>query len=143
MRGRPPKSIDDLKVFGGYRDDRHGERAESEPEVSGLPERPKGLTKDERWLWDLVVAEFGESGPVRKIDGPALLQACRLWGLLLRAEKEAAKDPLDKNTRVAVTGYYAAWDRAAAKLGLTPRDRRSVTVDNGKKKSGVRRRKRA
>ena len=142
MRGRPPKSIEDLKVFGGYREDRHGSRAQAEPKVDGLPQRPEGLNENEAWLWDLVVSEYGESGPVRALDTAALLQCCKLWDLLTLAQEAASLDPLDKNIRVAVTGYYAAWDRAAAKLGLTPRDRRSVRVEN-QKPSGVRRRERA
>lgn len=143
MRGRPRKSIEDLKLYGGYRPHRHDERDESEPEVDGLPEKPDDLSEQESWLWDLVVTQYGDTGPVRKIDTAALIQVCKLWGLLQKAQKAAESDPLDKNTRVAVTGYYAAWDRAAAKLGLTPRDRRSIEVGGGKKKSGVRSRKRA
>lgn len=141
---RPPKSIAELKLHGNYREDRHGARADIEEVVSGVPDKPPGLNEHESWMWDLVIEEYGDEGPVRRIDTAALLQACRLWGLLQQSQAEAASDPTDKNLRCAVTSYYAAWDRAAAKLGITPRDRRSVAGSMEKKqKQGVKVRNRA
>lgn len=133
---RPPKSTAELKLHGGFRKDRHSDR-ENEPQVGGLPEKPKGLCADAAWFWDLVMSEYRESGPVRRLDTGALWAACDLWSKYRAASRLAENDPIEKNIRIAVTAYYAAWERAAAKLGLNPVDRRRVRVETDGKKTGV------
>jgi P27 family predicted phage terminase small subunit len=41
----------------------------------------------------------------------------------------AKSDPTDKNARIAVTSYFAAWSKAANDLGLTPASRAKLRVD--------------
>jgi len=144
MRGRPRKSVADLKLHGNFREDRHGDREEFESEFGGLPEKPEGMDSDEEQHWDYIVSAYGEAGPITAIDGPALLACCQNWALWQRALKAYKNDIGDKDLRIAVTSHYKDWDRAAAKLGLNPRDRRSIAPNAGKKpKTGVKRRERA
>ena len=111
--------------------------------MGGLPEKPAELTGDAGDLWDLILGEYAEAGPVKRLDGAALRACCELWALYRKAVKSAEADPIDKDTRIAVTSYYAAWERAAAKLGINPVDRRRVRTEGGEKKSGLRTRVRA
>lgn len=141
MRGRPPKSVHDLKVHGQFRSDRHGDRL-NEPTVVGRPEMPDWLAEDAVWLWELVVNEYADSGPIARLDTAALAAACDLWSLYRKASEKAERQPLEKDYRIAVTSYYAAWERAAAKLGLNPVDRRRLRVESENKSSGIRARTR-
>lgn len=142
-RGRPRKSVADLKLHGEFREDRHAHREEFEAEFTGVPESPDDLNPDEKWLWDLVISEYGDDGPLRHLDSAALYEACVLWGLLRQAQRAAKQDPADAKIGGLVIKYFNAYDKAAAKLGLNPRDRRSIAPEGGRKPSGVKRRERA
>lgn len=74
-------------------------------------------------MWDDVVSELVALGIAKRIDGPALLAMCELWGWYRAAAAVADEDPLDGNARRAVTGYYEKWQAAASKFGLNPADR--------------------
>lgn len=143
MRGRPRKSLAELKLHGGFRDDRHADR-ESEPPTEGEPQKPDGITGDAEWLWNLTIKSYAASGALKELDTAALEACCDLWGKYKAASRSAEADPVDKESRIAVTAYYTAWDRAASKIGLNPIDRRRMQVDGGEKKQGgLRTRKRA
>lgn len=143
MKGRHPKPTAELKLHGTYRPSRHGGRA-SDLALEGLPEKPEGLKPDAEWLWDMVMAEYANAGPLKRIDTAAVFAACDLWSKYRAASKLADTNPVDKETRIAVTAYYAAWEKAAAKIGINPVDRRRVRVDGeGKKAAGLRSRVRA
>ncbi len=142
MKGRHPKSVAELKLHGTFRPGKHGDRL-AEPAVEGLPEKPVGLKPDAEWLWDLVLAEYANAGPLKRIDTAAVMAACDLWSKYRAASKLADANPVDKETRIAVTAYYAAWERAASKIGINPVDRRRVRTEGEPKKAGLRSRVRA
>ena len=142
MKGQPPKSIAELKVHGTFRPSRHGHR-ELEPETDGEPQKPEGMNADAEWLWELTIRSYAASGALKELDTAALESCCDLWGKYKAASRAADADPVDKDSRIAVTAYYAAWEKAASKIGLNPIDRRRMQVDGDKKKAGLRTRKRA
>ena len=116
---------------------------ELEPVVDGLPEKPISIQGEAEWLWDLVLEEYASAGPLKRIDTAAVLACCDLWSKYRAVSQLADSDPADKDMRIAVTAYYAAWERAAAKIGINPVDRRRVRTEREEKKSGLRTRVRA
>jgi phage terminase small subunit len=123
--GRPRKSVEFKKAAGTYRQDRDGD----ELPVDGEPIRPRGLTKDERWLWDSVVLAYRGTGVLATIDTAALLSACELWSLYRSALAIVKLDPTDKEARIAVISYWTSFERAASRLGLNPSDRARMNVE--------------
>jgi Phage terminase, small subunit len=127
VRGRKPKTADQLKVFGG-RKDRIAQRKQA-PQPSGAPERPANLEGDAAWHWDFAVRQLAELGVVTRLDTMELTIASETWGLYRAAADAAKLDPLDKDTRIAVVQYKTAWEASAAKLGLNPTDRQRLKIE--------------
>ena len=115
-RGRPRKSLAMHKHEGTYRPERHDNL--QEPAVSGKPIRPRGLNYQERWIWDLVAANW-----MGEIDTAQLRELCQFWSLMHESLKLAKKDPTDSDCRQAAVQYAQQFDRLASKFGLNPRDR--------------------
>jgi len=126
-RGRPPKPTQTKKLEGNP-----GKRplSEAEPKAAGRPMRPESLTGDAAWLWDQVVEELGSSGVAKQIDTAMLWSLCEMWGFYRRAAKAAEEHPFDKDVRIAVTGYWSAFERAASKFGLDPATRSRLRTGN-------------
>jgi phage terminase small subunit len=127
LRGPSPQTADSLKLSGAYRPDRHADRANI-PAAAGVPTRPRDLKPAARAFWDAVVGDLVANGTAKRLDTSMLRAAAEFWGLYRAALKLAEKSPTEKNVRCAVTGYFAAWDRAATKLGLSPADRTRIRL---------------
>jgi phage terminase small subunit len=87
------------------------------------------MSVDEAWLWDGPVEERIEAGVVGASDGPMAWSMCELWGLYRGAVVEAKKDPINKEARIAVTGYWHAFEVAASRFGMNPSDRSKLRMD--------------
>lgn len=131
--GRKPTPTETLRLHGGYRADRHGDRADAAP-PDGMPVKPDSFGEVESALWDQVVPDRVRRKLVGEADTAELVSLCELWGLYRASYALAKVAPTDKEIRCAVTGYWAAFDRVAAKFGLTPSDMASLKVprDSGK-----------
>jgi len=141
---RPPKSIESLKLHGGYRKDRHGEREATQVVVpSSLPAKPEGLTEDAEKHWDRIIEHIGSTGAVGDIDGEAMETAARYWSLWRKAITLCEADPTDKPARMNAVAFGQQWLKAAEKLGLTPVDRMRLRMAPKEEKKGVVSRKRA
>lgn len=139
MRGRPPKTTNELKLHGTFRRHRHGAR--SEPEATGSLVKPAGLSPVASAHWDEVAPRLTWA---RASDSPAVRTLCEMWELYRAAFDAAKKAPADKELRCAVLGYKQAWESLASKLGLTPVDRTRIRADEPAKAStGPRTRSRA
>lgn len=144
MRGRPPKSLEVLKMTGQFRADRHGEREASEVRLpSALPTKPEGLSEAASEHWDRIIEHIGKTGAVAEIDGEAIEMACRYWANWQKLMAICESDPLDRFARANLMAYGDAWARLAAKLGLTPVDRMRLRVSKSEEKKGVASRQRA
>lgn len=134
MKGRPPKTTDRLKLHGGYRADRHGER--NEPVATGEPIKPEfgDEWKEASAHWDDVVPGLIANGTAKAQDAPSLRVMCELWQFLRRSMSAAVAEPTDKELRCAVTSYKQAWETLAAKCGLTPSDRARLNIGKEKEK---------
>lgn len=134
--GRKSTPTADLKIHGTYRRDRHEDRADVTP-PSGQPVRPETLDTIEGGLWDQVVPELVRKQMVGESDTAELVCMCELWGLYRNVVAKAKAAPTDKEIRCAVTAYFTAFDRLAAKFGLTSADRAGLKLPSGEKKNSV------
>jgi P27 family predicted phage terminase small subunit len=142
---RPRKPTQKLKLHGGYRKDRHKDRAD-EPEFDGTPEKPAGLKGEASALWDRIVEPLAKQHVARSIDATVLQGMCEWWALYRKAQAELDKlkltpaktvldsDRLNEARKLQMIAsrawqYFAA---AAAKFGLTPVDRARLNVGEGK-----------
>lgn len=120
--GRPPKPTQLHVVDGTYNVTRHADRS-FVPSSGGEPERPDGLDDYGRECWDKFVTPVVSARVAEAFDTIGVAEACRLYSFYRRSCDAAALDPVDKNARCAVVGYWSAFERVAAKYGLTPADR--------------------
>lgn len=134
--GRPRKPTELHVAEGTYRADRHGaKRAEAQEEQAAAAiRRPSGMTRDEAWLWDLVVTELVRRRVVKEIDAPLLQSMCELWGLYRKAYRAAKKWPLDRDARIAINTYWRAFEVAASRFGLNASDRARLQFHDGEQK---------
>jgi P27 family predicted phage terminase small subunit len=137
-RGRPRKSVEELKRRGTYRKDRHADRVEEIPK--SRPEKPEGLGKYASWIWDQVVAELADK--LTRLDTAQLWSLCEMWELYRQAAEDAKKTPTNRDLRISVTTYRAAFEAAASKFGLNPCDRQRLPGGQAKQSAGVRSRSR-
>ena len=92
--GRPRKSVTTLKLAGGYRADRHGNRPRTSPAPSGASTQtlgaPEGLSESSRLLWRKILDEYAmdDSTP-----GLELLESA----LRSRDVAERARDTLERD----------------------------------------------
>jgi P27 family predicted phage terminase small subunit len=124
--GRPNKPISHLKLYGTYREDRHG-HVDDQVDATGEPVRPEWLGHEAKQLWDRVVPLLIASGIAAEIDESELAAMCDWWGRYRDATR--ALDTIAIQER----GYYsmqilagAAWKNfssIASRFGLTPSDR--------------------
>lgn len=135
-KGRPRKTLEQLKTLGVFRPDRHAGRV-LEPTAAGQPVKPRGLARDVSAVWDRIVPQLVAMRTVKEIDTDAVVAACETWVLYRRALRQAMRDPCDPSIRTAVVAYLAAWDRAAAKLGMSPIDRAKLSVPPEVKADGI------
>ena len=135
MKGRPRKPTDVLKLHGGFRPDRHGDR--KEPAASGKPVKPtfqvfETLDEVASTYWDSVVSKIAWA---KEQDSAALQAMCEAWSLYQKTLPLAQAMPIDKETRCALLGYKAAWESLASKFGLTPADRTHIKIEEKKPKT--------
>ncbi|MDZ4686783.1 MAG: P27 family phage terminase small subunit [Planctomycetaceae bacterium] len=136
MKGRPRKSLAELRLMGGFRPARHADRID-EPQFDGEPVKPRGMDREAGRLWDAIVPELVARRVVRAIDTTVLVSVCELWSLYRKAIKAAASDPTSKDVRTAVIGYWRAFDAAAAHVGLSPTARTRLSVPPADDTEGI------
>ncbi len=127
-RGPPRKPTELLKLHGTYRDDRHAKRGDQTPPANPLT-KPKGMSAAASKLWDQVVREHEARNLLGEIDQAALQSCCELWGFYRAAVARANKEPTNKEARIAVTSYWAAFNRAAVQFGLSPTARANLEIE--------------
>ncbi len=127
-RGPPRKPTELLKLHGTYREDRHATRGDQQAPAAPLT-KPKGLSATASQLWDQIVREYQARNLLGEIDQAVLQSCCEMWSFYRAAAKRAAKEPTNKDARLAVTQYFAAFNRAALQFGLTPAARANMQIE--------------
>jgi phage terminase small subunit len=115
-----------LRLLNGTaRPHRHANRLDTLA-AKGKPVRRDDFTADEAQIWDWVIAKYAGTQVLEEIDTPALIQCCELYGMYRQVAALAKADPIDKEMRCAVIGYFAAFSKVAANFGMTPHDRANI-----------------
>lgn len=140
--GRKPTPTADLKLHGGYRNDRHAGRADAAP-PDGFPVKPDEFGEVESALWDRVVPILVRRRIVGELDTPQLVSMCRWWRHYQTCDELLDIDPTDKNVGVRAVAYWTAFDRIASKYGLTAADMAGLKVPKESNKAAVPTRTRA
>lgn len=130
--GRPPKSTSKLKLAGTYRDDRHGERGDSEPPL-GVPVRPDGLTDEESECWYRHIGQVIANG-AGEADTDRLVGLCKWHARYRRYEAELGEKPGDYKLLVMCVTAWKQYEQSASKLGIGPVDRAKLRVPKQEKK---------
>lgn len=141
-RGRKPTPTAVLKVHGGYRADRHGERMDNVP-VSGSPHKPEDLEVPGATLWDRIVATHAKRQTLGEVDTESLATLCFTYDLMVKTRELLKIDPTDKDCRCSYLGYLSAVDKIGAKFGWTASDRANLKMGGEIKPKGVSSRQRA
>lgn len=122
------------KIYEGNPGKRKIVADDFEPE--GVPVKPQGMSPSASWLWDFLVPELVEKGIAKRCDTPALIGLCVWWGRYQAAESALAADGVDQfDERLvnAASKAWAAFERMAARFGLTPSARAGLKLDANKK----------
>lgn len=125
MAGRR-KPTAELKLHGGkVYASRHGDRSR-EPQPSGRPMRPEGMSADATAHWELVVPSLVETGVATAQDTPALAAMCEFRAEYERAKRRQAKD---RSRLLMMVAAHKEWINLASRFGLTPSDRARIVSD--------------
>lgn len=138
---RPPKPTATLKLTGGYRADRHGDRTDDATDIPDVLECPDDLDEAAKAEWSRVVDVLGPLGLATSLDRAILTTYCVSWSRWREAEREIAQRGLvveghrgvmvpNPMLRVA-RDARDAMNKAARELGMTPTAR--VGLDLPKK----------
>ncbi len=115
---RLPKSLEQHRLDGTYRPDRHASRLAISHDP---PPPPSDLTAAERELWQHIT----DSIPVAKVDALALRCLVESWRLYRRAYDDFVADP-NKETRITWKACQDAFLAVSKQFGMTPVARAQV-----------------
>jgi len=115
---RLPKSIEQHKIDGTYRPDRHASRLAISHDP---PPPPSDLDASERELWIHITTSI----PVAKVDALALRCLVETWRLYRRAYDDFVADPT-KESRITWKATQDAFLAVSKQFGMTPVARAQV-----------------
>ncbi len=128
-RGRPRKPTQSLKLHGGYRSDRHGDR-DQEPQLSGDPVPPFKLVGDANLLWESVVPRLVAAKIATEADSETLAMMCEWYRKFRKLQKALDKMAVTNKDhyKLMIQMQMASncFDKLAARFGMTPADRSRV-----------------
>ena len=122
------KSIEDLRMFGGYRADRHSKR-ETVYQSEDFPRAMKRLDGEALALWDRIVPQLIETETVSDLDSPELTALCEWWACYRQWADDticAKVNPYKRTTGMAMA--YKQFRTLAAKFYMTPDDRIGMPI---------------
>lgn len=136
------KNVHELKISGTYREDRHGDRAEG-MKPSCAPQPPAHLTAAEKKIFREVAETMFESSFITDLDVNVLELYAVQMALFRKAKKQLQKGKEYTTEYINKSGAKnevpSAWLKIMndstdqllklqAKLGLTPTDRKKVSL---------------
>lgn len=131
-RGRPRKSIAELKLAGTYRHDRHGDRDDA-PLFDDSPSRPKGMDKIAAKYWREVIQPLIDKKAVNAVDRPALEALANFYAVYHTQMRAYLENPTSVGLFNMMNKSWSTYSRLAASFGLTPKDRSNVAKTVPKK----------
>ena len=128
QRGPAPKTVEQLKLSGSYREDRHGDRG-TPPQPGGQPFAPFKLSEEAAQLWDVVVPKLTALGVATALDSFELAAMAEHYGSWRRLQRLATEaDPPDARLQRMAAKSYTLFSGTAKKFGLNPTDRQRLEV---------------
>lgn len=118
---RPPKSIEQHKLEGTYRADRHAKRLDL---GNDAPPPPSDLTGAEAELWRHIT----DAIPVAKVDALALRVLVESWRLYRRAYDDFVASP-GRDERITWRSCQDAFLAVCRQFGMTPVSRSQVKAE--------------
>lgn len=118
--GRPPKPTADLKLHGGFRPERHEDRAR-EPQPAGSAVQFDELAGEALRAWEFCVPQLIAVGLATELDSMELCAMCNWWGEYQKYR--TADDGNDYRRLNMAATAYKQYRVLAAKFGMTPQDR--------------------
>ncbi len=129
MSEKNRKTTEELKASGGYRKDRHGNRADVSP-APGEPIRPEGMTPGQAQIWDSVLASL-PAAAIGEKDESAMVELIETYQRMRDVGALLAENRTDKDNRIAYCAFFDRWLKLAQEFGLTPRSRAAIKVPTG------------
>lgn len=137
--GRPRKP-NALRILDGtYREDRHGPK---EDFATGVPVRPKRMTKEAGWFWDTHVKPLIDKGVAKELDTAMLIDLC-WWHEQKKKWKEAFDKTPTQDAKANLDMCARNFNSIASRFGLTAADRAKLDVGTSDKPKGIAARVRA
>ena len=128
--GRHKRPTTILKLEGGYREDRHGDRA-NEPTPSGHPRMPLDLSAEAKRHWKKTVPLLIKMGVAKAIDATALAGMCEAWSVYRDLHRYYCRGTIEE--RLALVNKLITarkdWGVQAGMFGMTPSDRARLTIE--------------
>ena len=123
------KSVADHKSNGTFRGDRHARRSDQRV-ATGKPEKPSWMDDDREAsaAWEMIVRNV-HPAVLAAVDALTIAGAARWYALWRRFDRQLADGAA--NDYKLVVESAMAWknfERAAAKLGITPADRARIQI---------------
>lgn len=130
----PPKSIEQHKMEGTYRADRHGDGVAllvaGRPELEDLRDPPAHLPKEAKGFWQSTILKLVDVGIADKVDIPALEQLATQYARIRFAQAVIAEDGMFSRGSMGQIKEHPAikiereatllWFRLAQEYALTP-----------------------
>lgn len=124
--GHNRKSVEQLKADGGFRADRHGQRAELVIE-SNPPEPPPHLSELGTVIWNRIVGELPPA-ILNRLDSQSLSVYCDLCELYSKLRPKFLDDPIDPEIRIAYFGTLDRMDKIGRQFGWSPHSRSALQM---------------
>jgi P27 family predicted phage terminase small subunit len=124
--GANRKPTAQLKVTGGYRAERHKNRADvAVPRAIIKP--PRGMGKIGKEVWNRFLENLPEA-LITNLDLNSLAQFCEALELYDKIKVRFYNDPFDREARLIWKDVCAQVDRLGRQFGWTPQSRASLSL---------------
>ncbi len=137
MAGRPPKAIEQHKLDGTYRKDRHDNRGTQLQKIRDV-KIPESISPVAAELWRQIVPELCKADLITDVDIPALEYAFYCYGLALELRSIAEEYPggkaayianckrMEKDVLFESRRYMNEFNSIMMRFGMTPVERARI-----------------
>jgi len=114
---------------GNYREDRHGDRADTQ--YDGTPTAPHGLGKDGQYLWKLINTGTPDD-ILAKIDSPTMFAMCRWWQKWRELDRRSHRDDFTPQQFRMMVDAWTQCSKMMMEYGMSPVARTRIKKANTK-----------
>ena len=123
--GRKRKPTAAFKLYGGYREDRHGKRMDGKLRP-GKPQRPIGMSADARKVWDMVLKTLPADAQ-SELDGPMLAGVAQWFAVYWNVTRKMVKaKEVDSELIQVAARAWKCFCEGATQFGMSPTARAKI-----------------